>query len=593
MKLHKEITNVELAELLRDVAAAYELKNPAENKFRIIAYERAADAIDHLSVELKDLWNDGKLKDIPGIGESIGKHLDELFRTGRSSHFDLLLKSLPRSMFELMKLKGVGPKTAYRLVKDLKISDKDPFGDLKNKIQKNMVSKLEGFGAQSQEDILKSLNEYKIAKPTRLLFPYAESIANEVCQWMREENSVLEIECLGSLRRKAATIGDIDLAVASSKPKEVIERFISYPKKSRIIKKGNHTASILLPGNIEVDIMVQPKSNFGSLLQHFTGSKSHNIALREYAIKKNLSVSDYGITKNKRLIKFDNEEKFYKYLGLDWIPPEIREDQGEIQRALDHSLPNLIELKEVKGDFHIHSNFDIETSHDLGESSMQEIIETASNLGYEYIAFTEHNPSKSKHNEDKIIDLIKRKKDKIDEINYSLSKSVKTRVKKVFNSLEIDILPDGRLPVPEKGLELLDFALVSIHSSFDLDREKMTKRVLNAFNYPKVKILAHPTARLLNRREGIELDWQKLFDACLSKKIFLEINANPSRLDLPDALVFDAIKNGVKLALGTDSHHKNSLLDMRFGVNVARRGWAASKDIINTLSLPAIQKLFT
>jgi len=313
--------------------------------------------------------------------------------------------------------------------------------------------------------------------------------------------------------------------------------------------------------------------------------------LREYAIKKQMSLSEYGIKKSGKLMKCSTEKDFYQKLGMDWIEPELREDTGEIEAAINHKLPKLIELKDVKGDLQIHSDFDIETSHDLGESSMEEIVDKANELGYEYIAFTEHNPSQSKHNDKQTIDLLKRKKEKIEKLNSSIARKGTGSVKKVFNSLEIDILPDGRLPVPDEGLELLDFALVSIHSSFKQQRNTATKRILTALAHPKVKIFAHPTGRKLGFREGIEFNWPEIFDFCKKHNKCLEINAEPMRLDLPDVIARDAIKEGIKLTLGTDAHHKDSLSNMVFGISVARRGWATKSDIVNTKPLREFVKM--
>lgn len=584
------MNNIEIAELLRAVAAAYEIKDQKKNRFKIIAYDRAADAVEHLSSEAKDLWDDHKLEQVGGIGESIASHLDEIFRTGKSKHFESLMRGLPPAMFDLMKVSGIGAKTAYKLAKELKISDKKPLKQLETLAKKGKIEKLEGFGKDSEESILKSLDEEK-GREKRMLISYASGIADEVVRYLREDENIKRVDTLGSLRRRASTVGDIDIAAASDKPKEAIERFTKYPKKTRVLEKGDHTASIILPGNVQVDFMVQGTKSYGSLLQHFTGSKHHNIALREYALKKGMSLSEYGIKKNGKLTKCATEEDFYKKLGMDYIPPELREDMGEIDSAIQHKLPNLITLDDIKGDLQIHSSFDIETSHDLGESTMEEIIDKANTLKYEYVAFTEHNPSHSKHSEKQIIDLLKRKKEKIDKINSSLVKHHEKGVKKVFNSLEIDILPSGKLPVPEKGLELLDFTLISIHSSFQLSRQKMTERVLNAFEHPKAKVFAHPTARKLNHREGIELEWPKIFDYCLKNAKYLEINAEPLRLDLPDTLVKEAVENGIKLTMGTDSHSVDSMENMKYGVYVARRGWATKKDVLNTLSLEEFEKM--
>jgi len=590
------MTNTQVAELLRAVAAAYQLKGEEKNRFRIIAYQRAADAVEHASSELKDLWDEGKLDEVPGIGIGIAQHLGELFKTGKSKHFEEVMKGFPKQMFDLMIIPGIGAKTAYKLVEKFKskISEKNAIADLERIAKGGRIAKLEGFGEDSEKDILRSISEVK-GRSKRILLPYALQVAKEILEWLNKSNEVLRAEPLGSLRRKASTVGDIDIAVSTNNPKVVIEHFVKFPKTQRILEKGVRTASIVIPGDIQVDVMVETPEGFGALLQHFTGSKHHNIALREYALKKNLSLSDYGIyikkDGKKILKKIATEEDFYKFLGMDWIPPELREDSGEIKAALNNSLPRLIELKDIKADLQIHSSFDIETSHDLGLSSMKEVASKALGLGYEYIAFTEHNPSHSRHSERQILDILKRKRENVDKINYSLSNNANKRVIRLFNSLEIDILPTGKLPVTDAGMQTLDFALVSVHSSFRITKKLMTERVLSALSHPKVKIFAHPTARKLEQREGIELDWVKIFDLCRKEDKWLEINADPMRLDLPDFMVREAVIKGIKLTLGTDAHHVDHMDNMTFGVSVARRGWATKGDIVNSRSLIEFERM--
>ena len=570
MPMRDGLTNLQIAELLRDVAAAYQLKDQIKYKFQIIAYQRAADAVEHATSELKDLWDDKKLEDVPGIGPGIAKHLDELFRTGKSKHFETLMKGIPPKAFKLMELPGIGIKTAMKLIKE-----------------------------GSQKEVGEKLREVetKEKKSKRHLLPYAALISSELMDYLSKNNAVKRVDPLGSLRRQASTVGDIDLSVSTYKPLDVLEYFTKYPKSQKTIEKGDHTSSIRLPGEIQVDLMTQPPESYGSLLQHFTGSKHHNIALREYALKKGFSLSEYGIkelkTENQKLKKFSNEKDFYNFLGLEYIEPELREDTGEIEAAGKHALPELVELKDIKADLQIHSSFNIETSHDLGESSMDEIVSKGTTLGYEYLAFTEHNPSQQGHTDTQIVELLKRKREKVDQLNYSLSKKNIKGVHKVFNSLEIDIKPDGTIPVPDAGMDTLDFALVSIHSNFDLDRSIQTKRVLSALSHPKVKIFAHPTGRKLNEREGAELNWPEIFDYCLRNRKWIEINCDPMRLDLPDTLVREAVKLGVKLTFGTDAHHVDGMNNLMFGVSVARRGWATSSDIINTRSLQEFEKLIS
>ncbi len=577
------MTNLEISELLRAIAASYKIKDEEKYKYQIIAYERAADAIEHSSSEVKDLWDEGKLEDIAGVGKNISQHLSEIFSKGRSKHFEEIMKDLPKQMFDLMLIPGIGAKSAYKLVKNLNIKERDPIKQLEIFAKKGLISKIEGFGKDSEKDILNSINKVK-GVTKRYLLPYAENIANDIILWIRKEKSVKKVDALGSLRRKVSTVGDIDIAVASDNSKAVIEHFIKYPKVKRVIDKGSKSASILIFPNIRIDLKVQSFKSYGSLLQHFTGSKHHNIALREYSLKMGYSLSEYGIRdkRSRKLLHFASEEDFYGKLGLQWIPPELRENSGEIEFSKNNKLPLLVNIKDIKSDFHIHSNFNTETSHDLGLSTIEEIIKKSCDLKYEYFVLAEHNPSHSKHSKKEIIDLLKKKKEFIDKINYSLVKNMKNRIKYIFNSLEVDILANGKIAIPEESLNYIDFALVSIHSSFRMNRSNMTKRVLNALSYEKVKIFAHPTARKINEREGIELEWDKIFDFCKKYDKWLEINADPMRLDLPDFLVREAIKKSIKLTLGTDAHHVDHMDNMKYAVYVARRGWTRKEDIINT-----------
>ncbi len=574
------MTNNDIAELLRDVAASYQLKDQNKYKFQMIAYQKAADAVEHSTSDLKDLWEEGKLDQVPGIGPSIASHLGELFSNGKSKHFEELMKNIPRVVFDLMKIPGIGVKTASKLVEQLKLKN---IKDLEHAAKVGKIAQLEGFGEQSQKEILIAIMEYKTKDSSRMLLPYAISVADEIIAWLMQNPVVKKAYTLGSSRRKAGTVGDIDLAVAATDLEAAINHFCNYPNASRVLERGSHSAAIILGNGLQIDLIAQTLKSYGALLQHFTGSKHHNVALREFALKKNLSLSEYGIKdlkeKSPKVKEFATEEEFYGFLGLQYIPPELREGTDEIKFARENELPELIELKDVKADLQMHSDFDIETSHDVGASSMQELLEKAHDLDYEYIAFTEHNPSKSRHTQEQIVNLLKQKSEVVKKINL-------TSKVRAFNSLEIDILPDGSLPVPYEGFDYLDFALVSIHSSFKLPKAEMTKRVLRALSFhPKVKIFAHPTARKINDRDGVDLDWDQIFRFCVENNKWIEINADPMRLDLPDVLVRDAIKNGVKLTLGTDAHHKDAMENMQYGINVARRGWASAKNIVNCLSL--------
>jgi len=597
-----ELTNLQIAKLFGAVAAALEL-TPGDNRFRQIAYERAADAIEHSSSEIKDLWDDKELASLPGVGESMASHLDELFRTGKVRHFEGILKKFPPALFELLEIPGIGPKNALRLCKALGItSAHSATSKLEKAAKKGLIAQIEGFGEDSQAKILTGIVEQK-GRSRRLLLNTAQTIADSLINWLTKIPQVKHVDALGSLRRQASTVGDIDLSVASDNPKAVIEHFKKYPHKSRVLEAGTQTASLILPNEYQVDLMVQPPNSYGSLLQHFTGSKHHNILLREYALKKGYSLSEHGIKKTNKLpspnlgegtgvrylqkegiYTFENEQSFYNFLGLDLIPPELREGENEIQLALAHKIPNLVELADIKGDLQIHSNIDVEPSHDLGQSSVRELTQQAQVLNYEYIGLTEHNPAVSGHSKAQIIELIKKKTHE--------TKSEKWGIY-VFNGLEIDIQPNGQRALPDEALDLLDYACISIHSSFRQSRKDMTKRVLSGLDHPKVKFFAHPTARLLNERESIELDWDLVFDYCIKNDKWLEIDGWPNRLDLPDVIAHEAVKSGVKIVVDTDSHAADQLTYMRYGVSVARRAWSTKNDVINTKSLEEIKKLLT
>lgn len=578
------MTNKEIASLFRNIAAAYAIKNENKFKFQIIAYQKAADAVEHASAELKNLYEQGSLEKIPGIGPTIKERLEELFKTGEVNHYKTVLGDISSAVFPLLDIPSFGPKKAYKLVTHFHLNDpKTVIEDVKKLALEGKIENLEGFGEKSQADILQAITEYKTGttKTNRMALPYAFKLAGEVLAYLNKSEDVIDAEPLGSLRRMAPTVGDIDIAVTSKDPKSVIDYFVDFPAKERVIEKGPTTASLLIGGGRHVDLLVLPPEQFGSLLQHFTGSKHHNVALREYALKKHMSLSERGVKltdkEGKPLVEFDTEEKFYKYLGLEWIPPELRENFGEIELAQKNGLPKLIELKDIKGDLHIHSDYPIDSSHDYGNASMKDMLKKAQDLNYEYLGFSEHNPSVNNHTISQIYSILSQRKEFIEQIKLSNKNT------RVINLLEVDILASGKLAVDEKALENIDAAIVSIHSAFNTPKDKMTERVLKGLSHPKAKILAHPTGRLINSRAGYDLDWGKIFAFCKDNNKALEINAWPERLDLPDLLVKEANDNGIKFVINTDSHALEHMDNMFYGVSVARRGWCTKKSILNSL----------
>jgi len=576
-------SNQQLAQTFSNVAAVYEILN--ENFFKIRAYKNAAEAIEHSNEEIKDIWERGALVKVPGIGASIAQHIDEIFRTGKCDYVAKVLEQVPVTAFKLLELPGIGPKTAGRLAYELNLTDpKTLFDELKKAAANNQIANLEGFGKKSQDEIIESISRFKRAskQEKRILLGNALLVADDFVTYMQQNKSVDVIEGLGSLRRKKATLGDLDFAVVTDNPKDVVLHFTTWSQAQKILAAGENTARIIHVSGIQIDIKTTSKDKYGSLLQHFTGSKEHNVALREYAQKNNLSLSEKGI-KNKstdKTTKYSSEKDFYKALNMDWIPPELRENNGEIELALVNKLPKLVKLSDIKGDLHIHSDFPIQPSHDLGRDSMEDVVEQAEKLNYTYIAFSEHNPKKTLSNEEKL-KLVVEKKGKIDKLKTNLV---------VFNSLEVDILPDGSLPLDSKTLAELDLVIASLHSSFRQSKEDMTKRILRGLSHPKAKVMGHPTGRLIQEREGVDADWHKIFTFCAENNKALEINASDKRLDLPEDLAREAKEYGVMFALGTDAHSKAGLTNMSFGISVARRAGLEACDIINTWSLIKFKK---
>lgn len=573
--MKKGMSNKEVADLLDMVAAAFEIKDG--DFFRVRAYRNAAASIEHLSSQLKDVWDADKLEEIPGVGPSLAQHLDELIRTGRVKHFEQEVKGLPLGMFELMKLEGVGAKTAYKLASEFDLKDeKTAIDKLRKQILAGEIKKLQGFGEKTENELLIAIGLVQNGSD-RLLLPEAEAIAEEVVEYLRLSGLCEKIEVLGSLRRRAATVGDIDLAVMTDKPSELMEYLLKFKGIKQVLSTGSKTTMFIHSSGRQVDVKTQSKDRWGSMLQHYTGSKLHNIHLRKVALEKKMSLSEHGIKKGGKLYKYAGEKEFYEALGLKYIPPELREDSGEIEASIKGGLPDLVELKDIKGDLHMHTNIEIETSHDMGVSSVSELINMAENLGYEYIGLSDHNPKMKGLSDTARVKVVKKRNEAIDKEIASSESSVK-----IFRGMEVDIRPDGQLAVSDEVLDLLDYAVVSIHASFKQSKEEATERVLRALNHPKVKIFGHPTGRMLNKREGLDYDWERVFEVCRRKRIAVEINSSPERLDLPDMLVRQAVKMGVLMVINTDAHEASSMKGVKYGVSVARRGWAEASNIINT-----------
>lgn len=558
-------SNKEVSDILRNISAVYQIKNM--NQFQIRAYETAADSVEHTNSEIKDLWESGQLDEVPGLGKSLRGYLDELFSTGKVKHFDEVAKDLPKNLFRFLVIPGVGPKTAVKLAEE---GVKD-IHDLEKKIQSGELVK-KGLGEKTLGNIARGIEEYK-RKSDRILLPVAGEVAKTVIEHLKKHPSVKQVNTLGSLRRRLATVGDIDISASSADPKAVIEHFAKHPDISHVVEAGDRTSTIALKNGIRVDLMVQPPELYGNLLQHFTGGKNHNIKFRSLALKKGFSVSDNGTKelKSGKLHKFEHEEGVYELFKMQTPPPEMREDQGEIEAAIEHKLPDLVKIQDIRGDLHTHSTWSD------GRESIEVMAKEAKRLGREYIVMSDHSYPN-------LLDFDKRLRE-IEQVNYSVNGI------RVISGLEVNINADMTLQVPDNVLEKHEVILVSIHTAFRQPKEVMTQRIIKALEHPLVNVLCHPTARMLLEREGIEADWEKIFEKAKNLGKIIEINAFPNRLDLPDNLVRLAKEIGVKFSIDTDSHHSKHLSLMEYGVSVARRGWCEKEDIINTLSLTEIKRI--
>jgi DNA polymerase (family X) len=529
-----------------------------------------------------DLWESARLSDISGVGASLAQHIDELFRTGAVKEFDHAKKGLPEGMFGLLGLRGIGAKKAYKLSKAFDLNDRVTAREkLKGLAEAGKIRVLEGFGQKSEQDILEALNEAKVHKreKQRMLLITAEEISDRIVSYLKAFDVVEKVDVLGSFRRRESTIGDIDVAVATNSPAQVLDYISEFSEIKEILSRGDKKISFVLKTDVQVDVRVIEPSAYGSMLQYFTGSKQHNVILRTHALENDMSVSEYGIKRDGGLNEYATEESFYSALGLDYVPPEIRQGREEVVLATQKMLPELVKIEDIKGDIHTH------TVASDGVDDLIEMVDAAVDLGYEYYGVADHAPSITSRGLKAVSSIISTQREHIEQINTSYSNIT------VLFGYEVNILSDATLGLPDEFLAQLDYVIASLHTSLDQDRKQMTKRLLSAIENPYVNIIGHPTGRLINDRRGIDVDWSEIFDAVLKYNKILEINAQPNRLDLPDALVYEAIKKGIKLIINTDAHAKGGLSLMGYGVDVARRGWCTKNNIVNTLHLNEFLRL--
>ncbi|NPA54155.1 MAG: DNA polymerase/3'-5' exonuclease PolX [Aquificae bacterium] len=567
--------NKDLAKILKKTGAIYEF---LDDRFRALAYQRAANIIEDLPDDIRNYILANKLHEIKGIGSGIASKIQEYVNTGKIQKYEELKKQVPEDFIELMGLPGFGPKTLRRIYEELGIKTKE---ELIKALEEGKVEKLSGFGPKKVENMLKGLQMYELSQRRILLWEalqISRYITNKLKKALKE---IKDIETVGSVRRRKETIGDLDILVISEEKDrmKIMDYFTSLPEVVEILVKGPKKSSVIMKFDgkkRQVDLRIFNQEEWGAALQYFTGSKEHNVHLREIAKEKGLKINEYGVYKvdTGEKIAGETEESVYKAVGMDWIPPELREDRGEIEAALKHNLPKLVELKDIKGDMHIHSTWSD------GVNSIKDIADfVKNNYRYEYIVITDHSKSQRVAHgldEERIIR-------EIEEIR-TLNKMMGWDFIKI--GTEVDILLDGSLDFPDEILAKLDWVVASVHSHFNRDN---TDRILKAMENPYVNVIGHPTGRLIGIREPYPVDMDAVIKMAKETGTALEINAQPRRLDINDIWIKKAVEEGAMLVISTDSHNLSNFAYMELGVSQARRGWAEKKHILNTRSWKEIK----
>lgn len=565
--------NPEIARTFDEIANLLEIKGV--NPFKVRAYEKAAQIIQELPEDLASLKEKQPLTEIPGIGASIAQKIEEILKSGKCQFHQDLLAEMPPGLIELLRIPEVGPKTVKLLYEQLGVRT---VAELEKAVKEHRLRGLKGMGAKSEQNILDGIARLRRQgerRPLAIARPHAQAIVEA----LKAQAPVDQIEVAGSLRRMKDTIGDIDLQVTSQQPEQVMEVFCSLPLVKKILAQGATKSSVITDIDIQVDVRVLKPDCFGAGLQYFTGSKAHNIKLRELAAKRGLKISEYGIfqVKGNQRLGGETEDEIYAALGLPCPAPEIREDMGEIEAAQENELPKLVELPQIRGDLHVHTDWSD------GKYSIAQMAEAAQQLGYRYLAITEHSKGRGIANglsEDRLLKQIQ----EIKKINRKLKDFT------LLAGTEVDIRKDGDLDFDDDLLSELDLVIASVHSGFRMDADTMTERILRAMENPWVDVIGHPTGRLIGQRDPYEVDIDRILEAAARWGVAMEINAFPDRLDLKDVHCRMAKEMAVKLAIGTDSHSTEHLNLITYGVATARRGWVEAKDLLNTLSVEGLRK---
>ena len=564
------MVNKQISEIFQEIGDILEIKD--ENRFKILAYQRAAQIIRNLASDLKQIYKKDpkKILEIKGIGKDLYLKTVEIIETGKCDMHQKLLKEIPAGVLDMLNLRGVGPKKVKMFYITLGIKN---LKELEKACRSGKIHVLPGMGEKSELAVLKAIDDMK-RFAERTLMPFALEEAQLIIKYMKKQKSIEKIEYGGSLRRRKETVGDIDILASASKKNtsKIMDHFVNYHHTEEILAHGETKSSIVLNTGIQIDLRVIEPKSYGAALHYFTGSKAHNIAIRDRAKKMGLKVSEYGVFKGTKQIAGKTEEEVFKAVELPYIIPELRKDDGEIEAAEKDELPKSIEPKDIKGDLHMHTN------ESDGTQDLETVVEKCRKSGYKYIAITDHSKTSAIANGLDEKRLQKQYK-QIDELNKKYKDFC------ILKGCEVDILKDGSLDFSDEFLAQMDIFPASVHSGFSMTKSKMTDRIIRAMSNPYVKIIGHLTGRLINRRDPYDLDIDAIIDAAKEYKVSLELNAQPLRLDIKDTYLRKAKEKGVKIVIGTDSHHTSQRVYMEYGVYMARRGWLEKKDVLNTRTL--------
>ncbi|UCH29299.1 MAG: DNA polymerase/3'-5' exonuclease PolX [Myxococcales bacterium] len=567
------VHNAEIAEMFDRMAILLEIQGA--NPFRVRAYRNAARTLGGLPRSVSDMLCEGEdLSKLPDIGKDLAGKIADIVETGQFAALRDVEREVPAGLVELTRLPGLGATRVRVLYEELGVSD---IGGLRRAAKSQRIRELRGFGAKTEQRILDALSR-RAQEERRYKLADVEPIANSYVRYLEAIPGVKEVIVAGSYRRRKETVGDLDILVTCEKGSPVMETFVEYDEVDAVVSKGTTRSTVLLRSGLQVDLRVVAQVSYGAALYYFTGSKAHNIAVRTIAVKKKLKINEYGVFKGKRRVAGATETEVFKAVGLHYIEPELREDRGEIEAARKNRLPHLVSVGDVRGDLHVHT-----TATD-GRHSLKRMAEAAKELGYEYLAITDHSKRVVvAHGMDE--KRLRKQLAAIDRLNEEL------RGVRVLKGVEVDILESGKLDLSDSILEQLDLTVCAIHTGLGLSRERQTERIIRAMDNPHFTILAHPTGRLINQRAACDVDMERVMQAALERGCYLELNAQPDRLDLDDAHCRMAKDMGLKLAISTDAHTADNLSYMRFGVDQARRGWLEPEDVLNTRSWRKLQKL--